>query len=159
MNHPIVDIQQALNKAQKYCYVQDRCIYDIRKKLTQWLVDPSIHNEVIESLIEDKFIDENRYLRSYVLGKFRNNKWGKNKLRFELKHKGFNGNIIETALLEINEEKYQEVINTLILKKRKSIKDTDEYQIRIKLYRFASSKGFESQHINIAIEELNIENI
>jgi regulatory protein len=154
---PISDKNQALGKAQKYCYSQDRCISEVTKKLNDWLVDPSLHEGIIDELIDERFIDEERYVRSFVNGKLNYNKWGKIKIKYALIQKGIPGKLIASEFENINEEKYQETLNTLISKKFQSLREDDIYQLRAKLFRYGASKGFESNYINIAIDNLNLE--
>lgn len=143
-NVKYISRQEALIKAQNICAMQEKCEFDIRKKLKEWKADPTDYNEIIDQLINDKFIDEQRYSISFVKEKFRFNKWGKIKIEYTLKQKNISSNYIQIALLEINEVEYNSVLENELLKKLKSIKDTDEYAIKSKLARFAISKGFEN---------------
>ena len=136
--------QEALVKAQNLCAYQEKCEYDIRKKLYDWNAKPENFDDIINQLIQDKFIDEQRYAISFAKEKFRFNKWGKIKIEYTLKQKNLPSNIIYNALNEINETDYNSVLEKELLKKLKSIKDTDEYTIKSKLARFAISKGFEN---------------
>ncbi|MEA3505179.1 MAG: RecX family transcriptional regulator, partial [Bacteroidota bacterium] len=67
-------------KAAYYCAQQEHCIFDVRKKLFQWGVETSYHDEIIEYLLEDNFINETRYANSFCIGKFHQNKWGRKKI-------------------------------------------------------------------------------
>ena len=143
-NTKYITKQEALVKAQNMCAYQEKCEYDIRKKLYDWKAKPEDFDDIINQLIQDKFIDEQRYAISFVKEKFRFNKWGKIKIEYTLKQKNIPSKLINKALNEINEIDYNSVLEKELLKKLISIKDTDEYTIKSKLSRFAISKGFEN---------------
>ena len=136
--------KEATIKAQNICAQQEKCESDIRKKLYDWKANPIDFDEIIKNLINDKFIDEQRYAISFAKEKFRFNKWGKIKIEFALRQKKISSNYILNALSEIDESEYDSVLENELTKKLKTIKDTDEYTIKSKLSRFAISKGFEN---------------
>ena len=139
-----ISAQEALVKAQNLCATQEKCESDIRKKLYDWKLPVKDHDGIIHKLIEDKFIDENRYALFFAKDKFRYNKWGKIKIEYTLKQKNISAEFIINALNEIPDSEYEEVLKNELLKKLKAIKDTDEYTIKSKLVRFAASRGFEN---------------
>jgi len=139
--------KQALEKAQYLCAQKEKCIEDIKHKFYQWGVNKCDFESLINSLIEDKFIDEERYATAFVKEKFKFNQWGKIKIEYALKQKNIAENYIHQALNEIPPEEYNQVLEKELIKKRKSIKDTDEHAIKSKLIRYASSKGFENGKI------------
>ena len=136
--------KEALVKAQNLCSQQEKCKSDIIKKLYDWKASPSDFDDIINDLLKDKFIDEQRYAISYTKEKFRFNKWGKIKIEYSLNQKNIPHNYIQNALEEINETDYDVLLENELLKKLKTIKDTDEYTIKSKLLRYALSKGFEN---------------
>jgi len=139
--------KQALEKAQYLCAQKEKCIEDIKHKFFQWGVNKIDFEPLINSLLEDKFIDEERYATAFVKEKFKFNQWGKIKIEYALKQKRIPEKFIHQALNEIPSEEYDLVLEKELLKKRKSIKDTDEHTIKSKLIRYASSKGFENGKI------------
>lgn len=139
-----VTIEEALIKAQNMCAVQEKCKSEIRKKLFGWKLPQKDHGQIIDQLEKDKFIDENRYAHYFAKDKLRYNKWGKIKIAYTLKQKDIPEDYIQTALDDIEESDYDEILKNELLKKIRSIKDKDEYTIKSKLIRFASSRGFES---------------
>ena len=135
----------ALSKVQFICSKQEKCCSDIRKKLQDWNISEDDQDEIITSLIEDKFIDESRFTNFYVRDKYRFNKWGRIKISYQLKHKQIPERIITESLEQINDQEYKEILQDLLQSKLRSLKDEDKYQLKTKLYRFAQSRGFESQ--------------
>ncbi len=143
--------KEALVKAQNLCARQEKCRADIRKKLYDWNIQPDDIENIIDRLIADNFIDEIRYAEYFVRDKFRFNKWGRIKIEFTLKQKQIPSEIIRKALLEINETEYRNSLKSELIKKHKSIKDTEPYKIKEKLLRFAQSRGYE---LEISLNEI-----
>jgi len=139
-----ISFQIALQKAQSLCAMTEKCDADIRKKLFDWKLPDKDHDKIIESLKNDNFIDEKRYAILFAKDKFRYNKWGKIKIDFALKQKKISSENIKLALEEIPEKEYEELLKNELVKKIKVLKETNEYTIKSKLMRFASSRGFES---------------
>src|SRR6056297_1998380 len=139
-----ISIKQALEKAENLCAKKEKCIEDIKQKFYRWGINTSDSETLIASLVNDKFIDEARYATAFTKEKFRFNKWGKIKIEYALKQKNIPEDYIHKALNQIPLSEYNKVLEKELLKKRKSIKDTDQYTIKSKLIRFAVSKGFEN---------------
>ncbi len=150
-----MDAKKALDRAAAYCSRQERCVYDVEKKLEAWEVEPDKFGAIIEWLIKEKFIDEKRYALFYVRDKFRFNGWGKVKIRWSLKQKHLPEKAIQKALSEIDETEYREKLRTLLSNKLKQlINKKDNYQIKASLIRFAQSKGYETDLIYSALDQL-----
>ncbi len=148
-----MDFKEALIKASNICARQEKCISDIEKKLYDWKVEPEISNQVIDQLIKEKFIDEERYVKFYVKDKFTFNRWGKIKIKWQLKAKNIYGKYVDEVLNEIDKEEYKGVLAQLLKNKRSSIKESDPYKIKSSLIRYASSRGFEPDLIYQVIDE------
>jgi regulatory protein len=143
--------RQALSKAMAICSKSEKCIFDIQKKLDAWEISPANAQEIIEQLIEEKFIDEERFTRYYVRDKFRFNKWGKQKLTYMLKGKRIPEKIIKKELAAINLDEYNNMLLKLIQEKACKVKFKNEFDKKSKLIRFAQGRGFEYDAINKAI--------
>lgn len=140
--------EQALVKTSEICARQEKCIFDIEKKLKDWGVEESVASKVIDQLIKEKFIDEQRYVAYYVRDKFRFNGWGKIKIRWQLKAKQIVGTPVEEALGQINDDEYKDALAQLLIKKRRNLeknnkREDDKYKIKASLIRHAASRGFE----------------
>ncbi len=139
--------KEALHKAAAYCSTAERCISEVKEKLVGWQIDEKVTNEIIQYLIKEKFIDETRYVNGFVSDKIRFNKWGKIKISYALQQKKIKSELIQSALNEIDEDKYVEILSDLINNKRKTIKSKDKYEEQNKLIRFALSRGFSFDEI------------
>lgn len=149
--------KQALIKAQNLCARSEKSKADIQKKLHDWQIPNADIEKIIELLIQDKFIDELRFAEYFVRDKFRFNKWGRIKITYALKQKQIPQSTINQAMSEINEQEYRENIKHELIKKQKSIKNTDDSKQKEKLIRFAQSRGYEID-ISLGIIEKLISN-
>jgi len=136
--------QEILRSAASYCSMAERCIYDVRKKIAAAGASPETEERIIAHLLKEKFIDEARYCRSFVRDKFRFNRWGRIKISYELQNKRISDSLINEAITDIDEEEYESVLLDLLQDKKRTVKGQSDRDIFAKLYRFAISKGFES---------------
>ncbi len=143
---------EALLKLQRFCAYQDRCHYEVRSKLLELGVYGDDLEEVIVALIEEDFLNEERFARSYARGKFRIKQWGRVRIRQELKRRQISEYCIRAALAEIDENDYTDTLRKLLEKHQNSVKGKDERTRRDKLFRHALQKGYEAELI---LEVLN----
>jgi len=136
--------KSALSKAMALCSRREYCIEDIRNKLLSWKVGESDSEKIISALKKENFLNENRYAEAFVKDKFRYNKWGKIKIRANLKMKKIPGEVISSALESIDQDLYIKTIEGLLNGHRRSIKAKNQYDLKGKLLRYGLSKGFES---------------
>ena len=146
--------KEALQYAMNLCSAQERCRSEISEKLASRKVTSDDIDKILAVLIAENFIDESRYARTFAGDKFRLNKWGKVKIRYMLQHKNIPGEIIESALLDIGDENYSTSLREELSKKRKTIKGSNAFEIRGKLFRFAQQRGFETGLIYKILDEI-----
>ncbi len=149
-----ISTDEALDKIKKLCSAEEKCCQEVRKKLFNLGINSADAEKIINHLIDEKYIDEWRYARMFASGKFRNNKWGKIKIRYELLRKNIAENIIEDATRRIDGQDYKNLLKKELLKKQKSVSANNSTEIKGKLHRFASSKGFEYEVITRVLEEI-----
>ena len=152
------ETKKALSKCMALCSKSEKCISDIRKKLSNWQLNEDDAQHIIDTLIDEKFIDENRFADSFVRDKFRFNHWGKIKITYQLKAKGISSSHIVIALEQIDNEEYSNTLTELLSQKNKSIKAETGYERKAKLVRFAQGRGFEYEIIRNIIGEFPILN-
>lgn len=136
-------LQEAFNKAAACCSRMECCSSDILKKLKQWGLNTEAQQEVLDRLHTEKFIDEERYSRSFAHDKLRYNQWGRIKIAQALRLKGIPETICRTALEELDQQEYKECLHKLLQGKRRQVKAVSDYDRNGKLIRFALSHGFE----------------
>ncbi|MDA3853735.1 MAG: regulatory protein RecX [Bacteroidales bacterium] len=146
--------KEAYSRATALCSKSEKCISDIRKKLYDWELDAEEHDVVIDALIDNKYIDEERFATYYVRDKYRFNGWGRVKIRHNLSQKQVPSYLIDEAMEEIDSEVYDEKLQHALSIKKRSIKTEDNYERRHKLMRFAAGRGFSLDEINKALDKL-----
>ncbi|MDB5120346.1 MAG: RecX family transcriptional regulator [Sphingobacteriales bacterium] len=139
--------QEGFLKACSYCAYQERSQNEVRSKLYDWGLYPSDVELVISDLIQENFLNEERFANAYTLGKFRMKGWGKKKIKQGLKLKRVPDKIIANALKKIDEKQYIEKLRELIWKKKDSLKEKNHLKERYKLTQYALMKGYESDLI------------
>jgi len=138
-------LDKAIEKAMSYCSKMERCRYDLQQKFYKWGLNEADTEKVFAKLNEGKFIDEERYVESYVRGKFIYSKWGKVKIKYNLMLKGIEEALIDKHIDTIDQEEYEALINEQIRKKNFSLTIDDSYQRKSKLIRFAQGRGYETE--------------
>jgi regulatory protein len=146
-------MQDFFLKASYYCSLSEHCIQKVREKLVQWETPKEFIDPIIDKLLEDDYINEERFARAFVKDKFRFNHWGRIKISTHLRALSISSEHISTAMQEIGDEEYAKMLDEIVEKKRKSIKNGTDYEIRAKLLRHALSRGFE---YDLVASKLNI---
>lgn len=145
--------EQALKKAESYCAYQERSQHEVRTKLYDWGLHERDVEEIISELIQQNFLNEERFALAYTLGKFRIKGWGKNKIRQGLKLKRVPDKMIIKVLKAIDPNDYLTKLKSLIEKKNATIRESDPYKLRFLLTRYAASKGYEQDLIADVLKE------
>ncbi|HRN41318.1 MAG TPA: regulatory protein RecX [Vicingus sp.] len=139
---------RALEKAMWYCSFQERCVFDVETRFRAWNVKREDWDKIIDTLLEQNYLNEQRYIEAFVRGKFSIKKWGKMKIISELYQKKISGKEVAKAIdKEINDDDYHQTIIQLIDKKKQLLNEVDPQKLNEKLYRYLLSKGYESDLI------------
>jgi len=137
-----------LDKIRNYCAYQERCHTEVKSKLIELSIYGHDLEEVISQMIAEDFLNEERYARSYVRGKFNMKQWGRNKIIHNLKIKGVSEYCIRKGLSEINEEQYKIIFRQAFEKKEKELSSEKNIWIKKKkILNYLLQKGFENQLI------------
>ncbi len=138
----------ALKKAERYCAYQDRCHQEVRRKLYDLGLYRDDVDQVMATLIETQFLDEERFARSFARGKFRMKAWGRVRITQELKQRQVSAYCIRAGLSEIDEAAYAKTLDGLMEKyvERKG-EGLDDFTLKGKLYDLGQRKGYEWEQI------------
>lgn len=134
--------QEAYLQLATFCAQAEHCEQEMRDKMKRWEIDKAVQDRVLQRLIKERYIDNERYARAFVKDKIRYNKWGRCKVQQALWMKRIDNDIQQRVLDEIDEKEYLDVLRPLLKQKRKSIKADSNYELNQKLVRFALSRGF-----------------
>ena len=110
--------------------------------MRRWELDETVQNRIIDRLIKERYVDDERYARAFVKDKIRYNKWGRRKVQQALWQKHIDAEIQQRVLDEIDEKEYLDILRPLLKQKRKNIRAASDYELNQKLARFALSRGF-----------------
>lgn len=130
-----------LKKLLHFCSYQDRCTSEVKTKISTFDISSSDKEKLMQLLINEGFIDDERFAHTFVRSKIHLKKWGVNKIRMSLKMKGLNDEIIAEALSEIDPEFYREDLIKVL--KAKKINESDDFKRKAKLAQYAIQKGYE----------------
>ena len=137
---------EALQKLKKYCAYQERSHSEVRTKLLSLGVYGDTLEEVILELVQEDYLNEERFARAYARGKHRIKKWGRNKITQGLKMKRVSDYCIKQAMTEIDQELYVLALQEVLTKYYKERVDKyDRYTMQTKLIEHAVNKGYEYQ--------------
>lgn len=138
-------------KASAFCAYQERCLSEVKEKLYEWEASQEEAEEIITQLIKEKYIDEERFAKTYAGSKFRTKKWGRLKIKYMLKQKYIPTALISKGLQEIDAEEYYETLKTLAIQKKEALSNKFD---KVKLYNYLISKGFESDLVQEVVREV-----
>ena len=152
MGEKLIDIKLIKQKIQHYCAIRERCQSQVIKKLKSYGASLSQIDELISKLKKENFIDEERFARTFCSGKFTINKWGKQKIAYELSKLHVSNTIIQSGMKEINQVDYLDVIRKLSQKKYDLLREHNQYLRKKKVVSYLTSKGYE---VDLAWECIN----
>ena len=138
----------------QYCAYRDRSQKEVEDKLIEMKMIPEVREQIIMKLMQEDFLNEERFARSFVRGKFRIKKWGRIRIRQELKFREISEPIIKLGMTEIDEKKYVETLYKLAEKKLNLIKETDKFKRRKKLSDHLLQKGYEAGLVYETVDTL-----
>lgn len=137
--------EEALVKLQQFCAFRERSEKEVGDKLYKMGVQGAAAQKVIGQLKEQGFINEQRFSNAFAGGKFRTRKWGRVKIKAMLTGAKVGSEAIQAALGQISDSEYRSELEKLMIKKLAGIRDTDRFQRKQKLVRFATGKGYEPE--------------
>ena len=148
-------VDEAQKKLENYCAYQERCHKDVRKKLKDMKMIPEAIDKIVVHLINHNFLNEERFAKAFVRGKFRIKKWGKNRLVRELKFKDVSKYAIDVALKEIDEADYFETLDELTQKRIAQVNEKNIYKKKKKVADYLLYRGWESHLVYQKLNRVN----
>lgn len=146
---------QALSRLGALCARAEYCLQDMRRKMDAWELPAGADERIIQCLVKDGYVDENRYAHAFVRSKFRFNRWGRDKIVRMLQQKGINQEDIDDALTELNEEELDDTLLELLTAKSRHLNYKNDYDRYVKLLRFAVSRGFSLDSARRCLEKMD----
>lgn len=148
------NVDEALAKLQRYCAYQDRCHKEVTQKLKDMQMIPQASEQIITTLIEENFLNEERFAMAFVRGKFKIKKWGRRRLISELKQRNISNYLVNKALGQISDVEYKTTFEALAHKKANSLKGGSVLKKKKKLADYLLYRGWESHLVYEKINQL-----
>lgn len=149
------NLQEIKHKLEHYCVYQERCFKEIDEKLNSFFLIPAAKEEILIHLIEQNYVNEERFVQSFARGKHNYKNWGRNRIKNELKFRNISSRLIEIALKEIDNESYLEKFHSLAEKHWETIKEKKGPKKNKKFIEYFLRRGFETNLIYDKLNELN----
>jgi regulatory protein len=147
-------VDEATKKMEGYCAYQERCHKEVISKLREMHMIPQAIDLIVGHLIQENYLNEERFSRSFARGKFNIKKWGKNRIINELKQREISKYNINMALEEIESKEYVKTFNALAKKRLAEIREKDPQKRRKKLADYLFYRGWESGMVYEKVYEL-----
>jgi regulatory protein len=144
--------QQAFQKLAALCARGEHCQHDMTEKMRQWDVDEEAQARVMQKLVGERYVDDERYTRAFVHDKIAYNQWGRRKIEQALWLKHVERSIVNSVLNEVDDEEYVSVLRPLMKQKMKSITGRNDYERSMKLIKWAVGRGFTMSVIRQCID-------
>lgn len=138
-------------RIEGFCAYQERCEKDVVLRLKEWKVPSEMFEEILHSLNENNFLNQQRFGEAFAGGKFRLKKWGKQKIAMHLYAKNFNQEDVNEAIEQIPDSDYRNALELVLERKSRQLKEPDKMLRKKKLLDHARSKGYE---LNLIFEIL-----
>lgn len=149
MEKKLFTFKETKRKLADYCVYQDRCHQEVEQKMREYVLIPEAKDEILLYLMQENYLNEERFTRSYIRGKFYMKSWGKNKIKNHLRFKGISAKLIDSCWDEIDEDDYQKTLERVWEKYYSGLKGLKEYQKKLKTTKYLMSRGFEYEKIYI----------
>lgn len=134
--------QEALLRLTSLCSTAEHCSHEMLEKMRRWEIDEDAQTRIMEYLVKEKYIDDERYARFFAKDKIRYNKWGRRKVEQAMWQKHIDTDIQQRVLDEIDDDEYLLILRPLLKSKRRTVKAANNYEMNMKLIRFAMGRGF-----------------
>ncbi len=134
--------QEVLLRLTSLCSTAEHCSHEMLEKMRRWEIDEDTQARIMEYLVKEKYIDDERYARFFTKDKIRYNKWGRRKVEQAMWQKHIDTDIQQRVLDEIDDDEYLLILRPLLKSKRRTVKAANNYEMNMKLIRFAMGRGF-----------------
>ena len=134
--------QGAYLQLAQLCARSEHCQHDMLQKMRKWGMTDEAQARVMQRLISERYVDDERFARAFVHDKIRYNKWGRRKVEQALWMKHIDDAVREQVLSEVDDDEYISILRPLLKQKRRSLKAQSDYELNQKLVKFALSRGF-----------------
>ncbi|KQR91860.1 recombinase RecX [Chryseobacterium sp. Leaf180] len=144
--------EETKQKLVNYCVYQDRCHAEVEQKMREFVLIPEAKEEILLYLMRENYLNEERFVRSYIRGKFYIKHWGKNKIKMHLKQKGITEKLTDKCFDEIDPDDYEKTLRRLIENYSDKISGMQDYKKKSKTITYLMGRGYEYDLITQGFE-------
>lgn len=137
----------------RLCSAGEHCVWDVVQKMHRWGLSQAESDRIVDRLVDEKYIDEERFARAYCNDRMRFSRWGRIKIAAMLRGMHVPDSAIRLGLEQLDVNEYREVLGSVIERKDRTLAEDDPYRRRVRLIRFAAGRGFELEEINKFLPE------
>ncbi|MBT8190727.1 MAG: RecX family transcriptional regulator [Saprospiraceae bacterium] len=152
-----MEFEKALDRMKRYCAYQDRCHLEVSRKLYDIGIYGDDKDQVMAELIEQNFLNEERFAKSFARGKFRMKKWGRNKILNGLQERQISDYCIRKGLKEIEEDEYIRVLKEILISQIRKYNGENALIAKDKAIKYASKRGYEAPIIFAIVKEIELD--
>jgi regulatory protein len=134
--------QQAYLKLAELCARGEHCQHELTEKMRKWHIEDTAQARIMERLIKEQYVDDERFARAFVNDKIKYSRWGRRKVEQALWQKHIDANIAQQVLDDIEDDTYIAILSPMLKQKRKSIIAKNDYERNMKLIKWALGRGF-----------------
>ena len=134
--------QEAYLRLAALCAQAEHCEYEMQEKMRRGEIADDAQARVMQRLITERYVDDERFARAFANDKVKYNKWGRRKVEQAMWLKHIAEDIRQRVLDSIDDEEYIAILRPLLQQKRRSVKAHNDYELRQKLIKFAIGRGF-----------------
>ena len=134
--------QEALLRLTALCSQAEHCSFEMTEKMRKWQISDEAQARIMQYLVSERYVDDERYCRLFVKDKIRYNKWGRRKVEQALWAKHIDSDISKAVLDEVDDEEYINNLRPMIKSRRKQLQGMSEYEANARLMRWALGRGF-----------------
>ena len=155
MNIKKLSWEQALPQVKQFCVYRERCHSEVKEKLYSLGLHKNDVEQLMAQLIEENYLNEERFAKQYAGGKFRMNQWGRVKIKYALRQKQVSDYSIRKGLKEISKSDYKKTLQKLAEQKLKTLKnESNVFSKRKKLQDYLLGKGYEGEVVREIVNEI-----
>ena len=144
--------QEALLKLSALCSQAEHSSGEMFDKMRRWGMPQDVAERVVDRLVDERFVDDERYARFFARDKIRFDRWGRRKIEQALYKKGVDSDISQRVLDAVPADDYVEILRPLLAAKRRTLKADSDYELNCKLIRFAMGRGFDMDVIRKCVD-------
>ena len=144
---------EALNRLTALCAAGEHCQHDLTTRMARWGIDDAAQARIMAHLVDNRYVDDERYARAFVNDKVKYDKWGPRKIDLALQQKGIDETLRRQVLDDVEPERFLSVLRTLLANKRRSLRAASAYERNGKLMRFAAGRGFTIDQVRQCLDD------